>query len=140
MTDRIFYFLIIIFVASCGDDVVWPHAQYEAQLGDYSKIDQVEDRMRDIAKRWKLEISEKDRGQMAFLTQGKPALFVALYFDGDPILSVTNAGVGSKLRIRATDFGEMPLSDLEKLTQDVLKELGMLNLEFNRVEGSQGPS
>ena len=140
MSIRLICVILLVLAASCEDRVIRPHAEYEAPLGDYSKIEQVETRLRSIARHWKLEVFEKDRDQMAFVTEGKPAFFVALYFDGDAILIVTNVGVGSKIILAATDHGEMPLGDLERLTQDVLKELGTLDLAFSRVQESQGPS
>lgn len=126
--------LLVVFAASCGADAGKLYASYEAEFDDYSKIDQVENRLRGVAKDWEMEILEKDRDQMAFVTQNSPAFFIAMYFEEDPILIVTNVGVGNRLVVSATDHGSMPIGSLEELFQSVLTELEALNLEFHRVE------
>lgn len=110
------------------------HHSYEAQIDDYTKIDLVEERMVRLAQRWALELFEKDRDQMAFLTQGNPALFMALCYEEQPVLNVFNVGVGETLVVAVSDFGEMPRLELERLTHDVLTELEALGLKFRQVD------
>ena len=81
-----------------------------------------------------MEILEKDRGNMEFITQGKSAIFFAFYFENIPVLIVTNAGAGDILVVSATGYGDISLNDLADLVQDVLRELSELGLEFRQAE------
>jgi len=109
-----------------------PYSLYKAKF-DVSKVDDVENTMVVIAKRWNLEPFQKDREQMKFLTQNKEAFFIAFYFDGDPVLVVTNVGVGEVLTLSATDYKKMPISDLKKLIVEVIDALkDQFNIEFKK--------
>ena len=113
------------------------HLSFKAQVDEKIDIDEIEKVMRRIAETKQLELFEKDREGMAFLTQGNPALFVGLKFNDEVIVSVTNAGVGTILVVRATDLGDLPLPELERLTHDVISELGELGIEFHPTEPGQ---
>jgi hypothetical protein len=100
-------------------------------LHDFVAIDQIEARMRNVAERWSLQVYEKDRDEMAALTQGKPAFYFELYLSASqPILWVTNAGAGEVIALVAIRYEEDVLDDLDRLIMDVRQELANLDLEF----------
>ncbi len=134
MFYRIIHLLLAFFLLACDGDVVKPYASYEASLDEPSALKKVENRLRRVAVVWNMEILEKDRGNMEFITQGKSAIFFAFYFENIPVLIVTNAGAGDILVVSATGYGDISLNDLADLVQDVLRELSELGLEFRQAE------
>lgn len=132
MIYRCICITLAIFAVSCGagDNVLY--ATYKANLDDFSKIQQIEHRMREIAEHWGLKVHEKNRDEMATLTQGKPAFYIELYLEEHkPILWITNAGSGEVIAFVASDYGGIPHDDLERLVQFVLEQMKTLNLEFH---------
>jgi len=57
---------------------------------------------------------------MAVLTQGRQAFFSALYYQDDPIITITNVGVGTVLAISATDYCSIPIEQLESMLQEFI--------------------
>lgn len=129
--------MMLLTLSSCGEaEYTPPYLHYRADF-DTAKVDEAEMTIKEIAKKWNLRVYEKDRDQMKFLTQGKEAFFIALYRDEDPVLSLTNSGVGNVISVMAVDYGNMPVSDLERLTKEVIKVLEeRLNIEFKEVGDS----
>jgi hypothetical protein len=132
MVFRFLFCLLVALTSSCGNTSEGrTYATYEAQLHDLVTVDQIEARMRNIAERWGLEVYEKDRNEMATLTQGKPAFYFELYLsERQPILWVTNAGAGEVIALVAISYDEDALADLDSLIMDVRQELANLDLEF----------
>ena len=133
MSIRIVCFFLFILNVSCQAAVNRPHATYQAELEDYAKIEQIETLIRAIAANRNLDVFEKDRDEMSYLTQGEPAFFIALYYMNEPVMTLTNVGIGNKLTLTTTDYGDMSLRELEKLTQQILSELETLTLVFRKV-------
>ena len=112
------------------------HLYFQAQIDERIDIDEIEKVMRQFAETrqlelFELELYEKDRDGMDFLTRGNPALFVGLKFNDEVIITVANTSVAELLRVIATDLGDLPLPELERLTYDVLSELSELGIEFH---------
>jgi hypothetical protein len=98
---------------------------------DNSKIDQVNYILDDIAKRNDLDVFKKDREKMKDLSQGKAAFFTALYFKDKPVFILTNVGVAEKLVLTVTDYGDISLSDLERISDEIIKSAeAAANLKF----------
>ncbi len=117
---------------ACNSGNVAPHMKYFAEF-DNIKIELVDSIFHDIAKRNGLEVFEKERKKMRALSQNKNAFFTALYFKGDPVLILTNVGVAEKLVFTVTDYGEMPLPDLERVAAEIIKTIESINkLKFVR--------
>ena len=113
------------------------HLSFQAQIDERIDIDEIENVMRQFAETRQLELFEKDRDGAAFRTQGNPALFVGLKFNDEVIITVANTSVAELLRVNATDHGDLPLPELERLTYDVLSELSELGIEFHPTEPGQ---
>lgn len=128
--------LIVVFVCGCVDAQVVPTVVYKANF-DNTKIDAVESIVDEVAQQWKLRPFRKDRVQMERLTFGEDALFVALYFEDNPVLVLTNVGVGKVLTLSTSDFGKMPVEDLNRVANDMIDKLrNRLSIELH-VENSQ---
>lgn len=111
--------IIMLFcINACNGDYVVPTFLYKAPFDPLS-VDKVEVFMRDISARWNLELFEKDREAMKIMTQGQEAFFIALYFEGDAILAIMNAGVGNVLTLSLQDHGNLPVEELERLANEV---------------------
>ena len=82
-------------------------------------INDVEVYIRAVGKKWDLEIFEKDRDQMKFITQNQEAFYIAFYYNDNAILHISNAGFGVGIVLSLFDDGEMPLSDLKKLDEEI---------------------
>lgn len=128
---RLFFILLSIFcLSACGQDDVKPVYFYKAPF-DPVMVDAVAEVMKDISESRQFKLFEKDREQMKFLTDGKNAFFTAFYLKGEPILAVTNVGVGEVLTLSLHDYGELPLDDLEGLAQEVRDTLkNRFNIEL----------
>jgi len=96
---------------------VTPHTMYRADFLS-SSISDVEKCIDTIAKENGLRIFRKDRQQMSTLTNGQPAFFTALYYQDDPVMTVTNVAVGTILSISISDYGKIPISELELILSD----------------------
>ena len=121
------------------------HLSFKAQIDERIDIDEIEKVMRQFAETrqlelYELELFEKDRDGTGFLQGGVAMLlFVGLKFNDKVIVTVanrvvvtaTNAGTAEWLTVNATDLGDLPLPELERLTYDVLSELGELGIEFH---------
>lgn len=140
MKLRLCIILIVCFLgSSCEAEYKPPYLLYTAQF-DITKVDNAVVLVKEIAKNWNLRVYEIDREQMKFVTQGKDAFFIALYFKEDPIISIANSGVGEVLRVMAIDYGKMSLPDLKKLTEETIQTLKLeLNLEFEKSKESTAP-
>ena len=128
-----FYVVILaLILSSCGEVNRKIPLLYQANF-DASKIEEVEGAMEIISKKWGLRLFQKDRERMKYLTQGKEAFFIALYFNGDAVLSLNNVGVGEVLSLMIVDYGIMPKNDLERLTNETLLILKtQLSIEFEK--------
>jgi hypothetical protein len=128
--------IMSLFMSSCEAEYTPPYLHYRADF-DIAKVDETEAVVKEIAKKWNLRVYEKNREEMKLHTQGKEAFFIALYFNEDAVLFVHNSGVGEVLSVMAVDHGKMPISDLGKLTAEVIGALKeRLNLEFEKQKDS----
>ena len=137
MILRVCALMLFFTLSSCEAEHKPPYLLYTANF-DVSTVNEAEAIVKKVAKKWDLRVYEKDREQMKFLTQGKDAFFIALYFNEDPIISIGNSGVGEILRVMAIDYGNVPVSDLEKITADFIKAFkDQLNIDrFKKSEES----
>ena len=103
---------------------------YKASF-DPVMVDAVADVMEEISENRQFKLFEKDREQMKFLTEGKNAFFTAFYLKGEPILAITNVGVGEVLTLSLHDYGELPWMCWEGLAQEVRNTLkNRFNIEL----------
>ncbi len=122
MLRKIFFSaLMLLGATACGEDNnVEPVMSYQANFYP-EKVACVESVAKSLANDWKLEVYEKDRKQMNLLTQGQDAFFIALYFQGDAILDISNVGMGSTLTMGVFDFGKLSLDKLHRLANEMIK-------------------
>lgn len=119
-----------IFGCSAPDEALFKSC--EAELDTPAKINDVDKRIRRIAKNWDFKIFEKDRASMALLTQGKSAFYIeVLAENNDPLLWVTNAGAGDLVALVVTRSKHVSEVALTRLTNEVLAELAELGLSFD---------
>ena len=114
--------LTVLFVVSCDGELTKPTYQYRAPFNP-AMVEDVEIFMRDVAKRWKLRLFEKDRKEMKVISLGKEAFLIALFLKSDPeddwILDISNAGAGTILTLGLYEHEDMPLSELQRLDNEV---------------------
>lgn len=136
MVFRILVLMLFLIACSCEAERMSPYLMYKADFSS-AKTGEVESAVKKIAKEWGLRVYEKNQEQMKFLTQGKDAFFIALYFEENPILVITNAGFGDLLMLSVTDYKGMPTSDLERLAAEVINTLETrLDIKFKKSEES----
>ena len=72
---------------------------------------------------------------MTILAQGSEAFFVALKFQDDPILILTNVGATDVLHLATNDYGKLLVEELDRLARDVMESLRKkLNIELRLKE------
>jgi len=122
--------ILFFLLSACNSESIEPYMKLSAKF-DNSKIDQIESIFEHIAANNKLKIFKKDREKMQHLSQGKNAFFTALYFKGDPVLILTNAGVANTLVFTVTDYGKMSITELERIASEVIKRIeASVSIEF----------
>ena len=95
--------------------------------GEY--IQQIEEFIDIVATENKLRVFRKDRKNMAVLTEGNDAFYSVFYYNDDPVISITNVGAGTVLSIIATDYGNLPIEQLNSIVKRLttfLTEEGMV--------------
>lgn len=122
-------FFLSILCSACSSESIDPYMKYSANF-DNSKIEQVESILSSIAADRELEIFRKDREKMQYLSQGKHAFFTALYFEEDPVLILTNVGVADTLVMTITDYGKMPIEELENIAEVVISNASSKGIDF----------
>ena len=129
--NRLHAILFGIFcLSACAQEDVKPVYFYKASF-DPVMVDAVTEAMKDISENRQFKLFEKDREQMKFLTEGKNAFFTAFYLKGEPILAITNVGVGEVITLSLHDYGELSLDALEGLAQEVRDTLkNRFNIEL----------
>ena len=120
---------------SCNSDTVPPYLVYDAPVDDFSLIDQVENVVTEIGQKNGLRVVAKDREPLSLVTDERPAVFVSFFYQNDPILMVTNVGIGEILSVEAYDFGHLPTADLERLLFEVTSNLQDLGFAFEQETG-----
>ena len=74
---------------------------------------------------------------MKRLTRGYEAFYIALYLNDNLIFDITNVGVGTQLDMALFDYGDIPVSELKKLGDEVrngLREQLQIEFEVVRVD------
>lgn len=119
----------MLLLSGCSSAQEAPTTVYKGPF-EASKVDAADAAVGDVAKKWNLRVFRKDRKHMRRLTDDKEAFFVALYFDKDPVVVVTNVGVATVLSVTISNYGRMPVQDLNRLTTDVIDTLKQLGVEL----------
>ena len=133
---KIFLYVTLIFLLfSCGS-YKENFLEYRAEF-DPQKVDKAEKVVMEFAKRNKLRIFSKDRKEMSIVSNGENAFYIALYHDGDPLLSVTNVGGIVQISVSSTDYENMSKSELAGLTIALVGDLQReLNLKFKEQQNN----
>lgn len=134
LVSRCVLLLVLASISACGATQDIPVVVYEGNF-DNSQIDAVEEVIDDVANRWKLQVFRKNRADMTILAQGSEAFFVALKFQDDPILILTNVGATDVLHLATNDYGKLPVEELDRLARDAMESLRKkLNIELRLKE------
>lgn len=126
--------ILSLALGACTASNVAPYLVYTAQFNS-RQIADAEDVMNIIGRKWKLKVFEKDKQTMRAISHGKDAFFIALHNDPKkvrPVVVLTNnpTSEGDTLSLYVMDFGELPVSELEKLANDVIEKLGERGVEL----------
>ena len=112
----------VFFAVSCQGESTGPTYHYRAPF-DPAMVDGVVEFMRGVAKRWEFRLFEKDRKGAKFISRGMEAFFILLFLKRDPdgkwILDISNVGVGTNLSLALYEHEDMPLSELQRLDNEV---------------------
>ncbi|MEX2148686.1 MAG: hypothetical protein WD793_00590 [Steroidobacteraceae bacterium] len=126
--------LVSAFASGCGQTQDVSTVVYKAPF-DTSQIEGVEKIVDDVASKWKLRVFRKDRRELSLVTQGHDAFFVALYLGRDPIVFLTNAGVGTVLTLGINDYGTLSVENQVRLANDLVFPLReYLNIDLRLSE------
>lgn len=85
-------------------------------------VDEVEVYIRDTAKRWNLNLEEKDREEARLHTNGKEAFSILAYLGeglNGPVFWIANIGAGDRIFLLLNESTGMALADLERLDQEL---------------------
>ena len=127
---------VILFISSCGD-YKKNFLEYRAEFNP-EKVEKVEQVIIEFADENKLRVFNKDKKEMSILSKGENAFYIALYYKGDPFLSITNVGVVVQLSVSSIDYGNISKSELSRLTLALIDDLQReLNLEFKKERSIQ---
>ena len=131
MLLKITVVFMLILSSSCSQGYIGSIKNYKSSF-DHSRVDDARRIILSFSNDKGLEVFEKDQGRMRFLSSGRDAFFISLYFKGDPILTITNVGVGDVLTFSASGSVEMSADNLNELSnglRTILEE--SLDIEFN---------
>lgn len=123
--------LLFIFV-SCSAKMETTLYYYEDTNFQVSKINSVETFIKSISSSWDFRFFEKDRKSMKALTQDSDAFFIGLYKGGKHILTITNVGVGSTLRVSIYGDNDLPKELLKTLSEEVAQGLSALDIQLEK--------
>jgi hypothetical protein len=132
------YAIAMFFMAlcACESESAPVYLLYRAPF-DVSQVDEADGLIKALASEWELRVFENSRSEMRGITDGKPAFSVTLFFENDPVLFLSNAGVGEILSLFVMDFGEMPIEELQRLTAQVGRALeDRLSIDFKKSDES----
>jgi hypothetical protein len=115
-------------ISSCGEHRK-NFLEYRADFNP-AQIEVAEKVIVKFANKNRLRVFNKDKNEMEILSGEKKAFYIALYFEGDPILSVTNVGAAVQLSLSSVDYGNMTESELTAITI-ALVEILQQELDIN---------
>ncbi len=126
--------VLVLFLVSSCDNYKKNFLEYRADFNP-QKVDLAEKIIIQFADNNKLRVFNKDKNDMSSLSRGKNAFYIALYYKGDPLLSITNVGVAVQLRVSSIDYNNMPKVELAELTLDLINILQReLNVKFKLIK------
>ena len=127
------YFLIS--ACSAGEDSYHQGEVYKSVIAQVNlseaDIDNVERIMRSIAVAHGLQFAEKNREVMASLNRGDPSFFIVLTLNDKALVALSNVGPSQYLNLLVSNFGDIPLTDLDVLFHDVQSRIeAELDIKF----------
>ena len=122
---------ILLFICvSCSAKTETALYYYEDTSFQVSKINSVEAFIKSISSSWDFRFFEKDQKSMKALIQDSDAFFIGLYKGEKHILTITNVGVGSTLRVSIYSDNDLPKESLRTLSEDVVQGLSELDIQL----------
>ena len=121
MSKALSILLVSLCLFSCGPNIL-SQVSYKANFKT-SDIEQIETLIHKIGKEWDLTVFEKDKSLLKSMSEGKEEFLMTMEFDNTPVIVVTNISHESRLTVAAADFGGMPATKLEDLTNEILASI-----------------
>jgi hypothetical protein len=93
-------FLAVLMVSCTSEDKHYPERIYKGEF-DPAQVNRLEGFIKKTAQKNKLDIFEKDRKQMRYLTNDVDAFYISLHRDGNKaaVFWISNVGTGTKLTL-----------------------------------------
>lgn len=132
---KIILLFILTICVSCSAKTETALHYYEDTNFQISKINNVETFIKSISNSWDFMVFEKDRKSMKALTQDGDAFFIGLYKGEQHILTITNVGVGSTLRMSVYGDNDLSKESLKALSEEVAQGLSTLGIQLELVKG-----
>ncbi|MCY4045935.1 MAG: hypothetical protein OXE99_12750 [Cellvibrionales bacterium] len=115
-----------LFLSACENDSIKPYKIFKSDFNT-SKISEIEIIVNDFSSEKSLTLFQKDKRAMKALSLEKDAFFIALYFKENPIFSITNVGTSNILVITVSDFGNIDLSNLDLMSEELTNKLNQIS-------------
>lgn len=117
---RVITCLLSLTLPACGGSYKEYYAAYEAPFDpQLDKINAVELFIHDIAGEWGLDVKEREREEMKFITSGMDAFQISLRRNGDMVILVSNAAIGTKLYLRLYHSRHMASEEVNRLAEEI---------------------
>lgn len=101
-----------------------PTYHYVAEITpDQQTVDDLSEFASEFARDEGFELHTESRKEMAFITQGMPAFASYLYLYGDPVVTLSNAGLGQILTIYVFERERLKNEELRALTDRLVERL-----------------
>lgn len=118
----LFIFFALILAISCGNKSVYvkPDFLYKGKVNS-SQVDSLHIFIKELAGIYNLDVFEKNREDMQFLTHGENAFYLSLYKNNHdaPVMWISNVGSGTVLTFGFSSNEYFSLEDVRSLFDKV---------------------
>ena len=117
---RVITCFLVLSLLACGGGYKEHYAAYEAPFDpQLEKINAVARFIHGIAGELGLDVKEREREEMKFITSGMDAFQISLRVKGDMVILVSNAAIGTKLYLRLYDSRHMAAEEVNRLADEI---------------------
>jgi hypothetical protein len=116
--------VLLFLTIGCSGKSLESDLEFKGDLAG-SDVQLIEAYIRKLGSEMKFNIFEKDKRELSTITQGKPAFFIAFYLEGQkqPVMTITNAGVGSTLFMDFMSNKKFQADDIKALSERIVYDL-----------------
>ncbi len=136
MALRVMACLLMLNLFACNGDYKQAYAVYQAPFDPHlERVNAVALFVHDLAVERDLYAKESDREETKFITSGIDAFEILLRQNGDRVMLVSNASIGTKLLLKLYEPEHMAVEELNRLADEFKDALeDQFGLEFCPVD------